>query len=216
MGEEEPRDEAAEAFDALRVEVAQLRSLIEGLPTPVEARPDYSPTLGAIAQSLAAIEGHPALRLTPEGFGRQLRQVAEAVQHQSRRELASAIQRLDAASSGLERRVAIQRVARRQLRALILTAAIGAVVGAGLWVSLSGPVARSLPASWYVPEKMAAATLRLPRWEAGSRLMWSANPQAWAQLAGAPKASRPTNSDSAHDTRDVDLRRGKRGRGGEP
>jgi hypothetical protein len=35
---------------------------------------------------------------------------------------------------------------------------------------------------------MAAATLRLDRWQAGARLMQSANPQGWAQLIEASRA----------------------------
>lgn len=43
----EPQDAAAEAFEALRAEVAQLTAALEGLPTTA---PDYTPTLAAIAQ----------------------------------------------------------------------------------------------------------------------------------------------------------------------
>jgi hypothetical protein len=55
MAEDEAQDHsgadaAAEAFEALRIEVTQLRVVLEGLPT---AAPDYSPTLAAIAQSCA-------------------------------------------------------------------------------------------------------------------------------------------------------------------
>ena len=73
----EPRDAAAEAFEALRAEVAQLRTALERL-----APPDYSPTLAAIAQSLAAMEAHPALRLTPQDLASQVRQASEAAQQQ--------------------------------------------------------------------------------------------------------------------------------------
>jgi hypothetical protein len=51
---------------------------------------------------------------------------------------------------------------------------------------LAGPLARLLPQSWQLPEKMAAATLNLDRWEAGSRLMQSADPTSWKTVvAGA-------------------------------
>ncbi len=69
----EPQDAAAEAFEALRAEVAQLRAVLEDLPTTA---PDYSPTLAAIAQSLAAMEAHPALRLTPDALASQVRQAS--------------------------------------------------------------------------------------------------------------------------------------------
>ena len=66
----------------LRAEVAQLRTALEGLPTTA---PDCSPTLAAIAQSLAAMEAHPALRLTPDALASQVRQASEAAQQQGRR-----------------------------------------------------------------------------------------------------------------------------------
>ena len=67
----------AQAFEALRAEVAVLRQAIEAA---VEHQTrDYSPDLGRIAKglnqvgtTLEAIEAHPALRLTPEQFGQAM------------------------------------------------------------------------------------------------------------------------------------------------
>ena len=180
----EPQDAAAEAFEALGAEVAQLRTTLEGLPTTA---PDYSPTLAAIAQSLAAMEAHPALRLTPDALASQVRQASEAAQQQGRRELANAVQRVDAAGADLERLAERQRTGREQVRQVAIMTAVGAVAGVIVWVCFSGPIARTLPPSWSVPERMAATTLRLDRWEAGARLMQSANPQGWARVAEASK-----------------------------
>ncbi|WP_269717205.1 DUF6118 family protein [Caulobacter sp. NIBR2454] len=183
----EPQDAAAEAFEALRAEVGQLRAVLEGLPTTA---PDYSPTLAAIAQSLAAIEAHPALRLTPQDLASQVRQAADAAQQQGRRELANAVQRVDAAGTALERLAERQRTGREQVRQVAIMTAVGAVAGVIVWVCFSGPIARALPAGWSVPEKMAAATLNLDRWDAGARLMQSDNPQGWAQVAEGAKLER--------------------------
>ena len=183
----EPQDAAAEAFEALRAEVAQLRTALEGPPTTA---PDYSPTLAAIAQSLAAMEAHPALRLTPQDLASQVRQAADAAQQQGRRELSNAVQRVDAAGADLERLAERQRTGREQVRQVAIMTAVGAVAGVILWVCFSGPIARALPASWSVPERMAAATLNLSRWDAGARLMQSDNPQGWAQVAEGAKLER--------------------------
>jgi hypothetical protein len=183
----EPQDAAAEAFEALRAEVAQLRAALEGLPTTA---PDYSPTLAAIAQSLGAMEAHPALRLTPDALASQVRQASEAAQQQGRRELANAVQRVDAAGAVMERMAERQHTGREQVRQVAIMTAVGAVAGIIVWVCFSGPIARALPASWSVPERMAAATLRLDRWGAGERLMAGANPQDWAQLAAASDLER--------------------------
>jgi hypothetical protein len=178
----EPQDEAAEAFEALRAEVAQLRTALEGLPTTT---PDYSPTLAAISQSLVAMEAHAALRLTPQDFASQVRQASEAAQQQGRRELSNAVQRVDAAGADLERLAERQRTGREQVRQVAIMTAVGAVAGVIVWVCFSGPVARTLPASWTVPERMAAATLRLDRWDAGGRMMASADPQGWGRIVEA-------------------------------
>jgi hypothetical protein len=180
MAEDEAQDAAAEAFEALRAEVAQLRAALEGLPTTV---PDYSPTLAAISRSLAAMEAHPALRLTPQDLASQVRQASEAAQQQGRRELANAVQRVDAAGADLERLAERQRTGREQVRQVAIMTAVGAVAGIIVWVCFSGPIARALPAGWSVPERMAAATLRLDRWGAGARLMRSVDPTSWNELA---------------------------------
>ncbi len=201
----EPQDAAAEAFEALRAEVAQLRVVLEGLPTTA---PDYSPTLAAIAQSLAAMESHPALRLTPQDLASQVRQASEAAQQQGRRELANAVQRVDAAGADLERLAERQRIGREQVRQVAIMTAVGVVAGVIVWVCFSGPIARALPAGWNVPERMAAATLRLDRWEAGARLMASANPQGWAQVAVGAKLERE-NRPALEDCWRVATRTGK-------
>jgi hypothetical protein len=190
MSEDEPQDAAAEAFEALRAEVAHLRTVLEGLPTTA---PDYALTLAAIAQSLTAMEAHPALQLTPDAIASQVRQASEAAQQQGRRELANAVQRVDAAGADLERLAERQRTGREQVRQVAIMTAVGAVVGVIAWVCFSGPIARTLPAGWSVPERMAAATLRLDRSDAGARLMQNANPALWNEFMSADQLWR-TNS----------------------
>jgi hypothetical protein len=169
----------AAAFEALRAEVAALRTNLCG-----EGRvaPDYAPTLGKIAAALAKIEAHPALQLTPEAFGYQGRQARDAAQQQGSRDMSAAIQRVDGAAARLACLAKHQRTGREQVRQVAIMTAMGAVVGVIVWVCFSGPIARALPASWSLPERMAAATLRLDRWEAGARLMESASPQDWVQI----------------------------------
>jgi hypothetical protein len=201
----EPQDAAAEAFEALRAEVTQLRTALEGLPTTA---PDYSPTLAAIAQSLAAIEAHPALRLTPQDFASQVRQASEAAQQQGRRDLSNAVQRMDAAGADLERLAERQRTGREQVRQVAIMTAVGAVAGVIVWVCFSGPIARALPASWSVPERMAAATLRMDGWDAGARLMQNDNPQGWVQVADGARLERE-NRDKPEVCRRVVLKTGR-------
>ena len=184
---DEPEDTATEAFEALRAEIIQLRVGVESLSAAFRGQvsPDYSPTLGAIAKSLAAVEEHPALQIAPETFVHQLRAASELSAQQSHRALANAVQCVVAAGADLERLAVGWRLGRDQTRQVAIMTAVGAVAGVVVWLCLSGPVARALPADWSVPERMAAATLHLNRWEAGGRLMSSASPQSWEALAAA-------------------------------
>jgi hypothetical protein len=177
-------DDPAAAFEALRAEVAALRADLGG-DGDGRAAPDYAPTLGKMAAAIAKIEAHPALQLTPEAFAYQVRQARDAAQQQGSRDMSAAIQRVDAAGAGLERLAERQRTGREQVSQVAIMTAVGTVAGVIVWVCFSGPIARALPASWSVPERMAAATLRLDRWEAGARLMQNASPQGWARIAGA-------------------------------
>ena len=90
----------AEAFEALRAEVAALRQVIEAVGPPA---PDYSPDLGRIVQGLGhvgatleAIEAHPALRMTPAQFG-------QAMTHAGRELMGEVAQKYERARQDAER-----------------------------------------------------------------------------------------------------------------
>lgn len=187
MAQDEPEDAAAEAFEALRAEVTQLRAGVEGLSAAImgQVSADYAPTLGAIAKSLTAIEAHPALQVAPETFAYRLREATELSTQQGRRELGNAVQRVVTAGADLERLASGWRTGREQVRQVAIMTAVGAVAGMVVWVCFSGPIARALPANWNVPERMAAATLRLDRWEAGGKVMQSASSQNWTKIVEA-------------------------------
>ena len=175
-------DEAAAAFEALRREFYELRRFVA---LTEEQRPDYAPTLGAVAASLAKIEAHPALYLTPQAHANQLRAVQEAAQRQGEQALASATSRMSNVAGDLARTLDQARTADRQNWRLVQVGGGALALGAVLWAVLSGPVARALPASWAVPEKMAAATLALDRWHAGERIMQSGSPASWRDVVDA-------------------------------
>jgi hypothetical protein len=124
-------DDPAAVFEALRAEVAALRADLGG-EGEGRAAPDYAPTLGKMAATLAKIEAHPALQLTPEAFGYQIRQAREAAQQQGGRELSAAIQRMDGAAANLARLAVQQPLAvhcgrhRRGLRRRDLGGFVGA------------------------------------------------------------------------------------------
>jgi hypothetical protein len=182
-----PREEdaAALAFEALREEVVRLRDDLASA-----GGVDYAPTLGAIARSLADIEAHPALQLTPQVIAGQLRRAADLSAQNARRETSLVLQRLDAAAMALEHLLAGRRSVRSQQRWLVTALACGVLAGAGAWVWISWPVARLLPGTWHVPDKMAAATLDLDRWQGGISLMAGADPSAWRDISEATRLVR--------------------------
>jgi hypothetical protein len=102
------------------------------------------------------IEAHRALRLTPQDLGALVRQVTDAAQQQGRRELANAVQLVNAAAAEMNGLVQGERAGRDQDRWLAIAGGIGLIVGMILWACFSGPIARALLAAWSVPEKMAS------------------------------------------------------------
>lgn len=79
------------------------------------------------------------------------------------------------------------RRAEDQKRWVMLAAIGGIVAGMVLWAVFAGIVARAVPANWQWPERMAARALDLPRWEAGQRMMRTASPEAFANVAAADR-----------------------------
>lgn len=215
MSLEPPLDPAAQAFERLRLEIALLRRAVEGLAGEGGREPvDYSPTLArlgkavaAVDERLQAIEALPALALAPEQRAQLLLRAADNMLARPLAELghdraafAQGLGALRAVTDGL-----VAHRARWRLAAI--TGVTGLVVGAAAWAALLGPVARALPERWQVPERLAAATLGMPRPMAGSRLLQQANPEAWRQ-------SRASLASSGADPADSETCRRRPGRSG--
>ena len=165
MSEEEDGDDAAQAFEALRAEVAALGEQVRELAGCMQGQraPDYTLTLGKLVQQveaaaadLAVIKRTPALQtrlqLSAEGLDRHLDELTATVK-------------------ALEARLARQRGWRGlALRSLPVLA--GAVLGAGALPM----AARYAPASWgwdtglatwvLGAEKRVAGGYRLLGWDA--------------------------------------------------
>lgn len=119
-------DPAAEAFEALR---ADLLARLDALTAELKA-PDYSPTLAAIVQTLQAIERHPALRYTPQGFAQEMRAGSDVVRQQAERELYGVGQQLNLAVKDLTNLAAGVRGRHEQNRLLAIALAAGVGLGA--------------------------------------------------------------------------------------
>lgn len=175
--DEEIRDAAADAFEDLRDEVAELRATIAEFPNRVRVRtPDYTPSLAAIQKTLEKIEGHPALRLTPQAYDQDVRVATEGIRRQIEPQLLNATNSVQRAAAEVTRFAGDLRHRREQLKALIYAAAAGFITGAIAWGVSAAPLARALPSGWRVPERVAVAVLGTNGWDAGWRLMQRADP----------------------------------------
>ncbi len=184
-------DGAEQAFEALRVEMAELRgavmALVERMPRQAraaEAAPDYSPTLGAIAQELKGIgarlddiEGHPALALTPEEHARQVAEAARQARDHAAGGAKWASTELAKASGELKQIVGSAREQFAQQGREWGALLIGAALGLALW----------WPLAWLAPwgggDWLASTVIGGGRWQAGQTLMREADPEAWGRMA---------------------------------
>ena len=181
----QPGDAAADAFERLRSEVALLRRAVEGLaPAGGVSAVDYSPTLAEISEAIAevgaqaaALGERPVMALAPDQLG-SLFQIAAA------KVLARPVAELErgkiALSGATDALVAARQASLVRTRSWRRTAALlggGTVLGMVLYGLLVGPLARTLPASWGVPERLASATLELPMARAGEQLLRRGDPE---------------------------------------
>ena len=199
---------AARAFDDLRAEVSVLRRALESLPAAWQANqaPDYTPTLGAIskrlqevASRLQAIEGHPALRMTPEHHQHAMAHAGSAVMHESASRLDQAMHATRSHASEL--RALIGSVRAQDLQTKWLVASVATALLAGLL--MSPMFARLLP--FGLNGHVAAVIMRGDRWDAGSALMATGNPDEWKNVMAALELSK-ANREALSACRDAAAR----------
>ena len=187
--EAETAPDPAAAFAALTREVALLRRATEGLSAE-KARlemPDYEPTLGAMEARLAAIDGtietmagKPALKLTPEALAQQVDRAGEASRRSDAARLDEAREGHRQATYAIQSLVGTMRGQHEQRRHLQIAIAGGIAAGCLFWSIMPGVILRALPASWHMPETMAAHIIGEPSlWEAGGRMMRAGDPGSW-------------------------------------
>lgn len=192
-------DPATEAFTRLEREMALMRRAVEHLASERAdiVIPDYSKTLVAMTgnlasldRSLKAMEEMPAFQITPEDMGKRIEQTARS----ARSDYEAAIQQWRTAAFGLERGVsealgsALKHEA--QVRRERQFFGAGAALAAVLMAFLPGIVARELPSSWQLPERMARRIVGQPSIiDAGVHLIKSADPQLWAAIEEAAALS---------------------------
>jgi len=189
IGSEAPVDPAVVAFDALRREVALLHAAVAGLAAERASAPDYSETLGEIAQGVRVavarvgkLASSPALVLTPAEIARQVTMAGDETRRQDRAALHQAQEMLQRAAGDLGGWIDTARLASVQNWRLLQAAMAGLVGGAVLGVSFPIIVTQAAPEQWAWPEKRAAWVLHRDMWPAGERLLSVADPQQWQKM----------------------------------
>lgn len=196
---EDEIDPATQAFARLERQMALMRHAVEHLSTePTDTVvPDYSATLGKIAgdlakvtQAVTQIAAEPALRHTPQTMAERIAQAAEMARRSDHERLLQAQSDLRSAGEELRRIVGTVRTAADQRQYVLKVTGIGVLVGALLWAGLAVHIARSLPASWQLPERMARRSLGAATIvDAGAKLLQSADPTRWEEVVEAAKLS---------------------------
>lgn len=191
----EPMDPATAAFSRLEGEIALMRRAVENLATEKANIdiPDYNPTLSEMAQhldtatkTLAVIAAKPAMEMTPETMAQRMDQAARQARQSDREQIGAAENRYDHAVRELGRMVASAKSAHEQREWLMWTGGGGVLAGCLLWAIIPGPIARALPESWNMPERISTRMLGEPSvWEAGVRLLRVGSPEAWRAISDA-------------------------------
>ena len=178
MDEDADTGGAERAFEALRAEVAALRQAVEG-----QAAPDYALTLGVIAKELrevgarlTAMEGHPALTMTPEGYSGQLIAAAERAHQAGGKAIWDVQTQLGDAARRLERSAGKIHTREEQQRWIGAALAAGILLGIALWYVLSS----LLP--WGAGDWLASSLIGGGRWQAGETLMGRDSPESFGRM----------------------------------
>ena len=192
-------DQAAEAFARLEGEMALMRRAVQHLAAERAdiVIPDYGPTLtemtkrlGAIAGSIGDIAEHPAMQVTPDGFGRRIEAAAQAARRDDQGRINDAHNELRQAAQDMRGVTSHARTSAEQRRKLFQAISGGVLGGILLWSFLPGTIARAMPESWQWPERMARRVLGETSIKAaGIRLIRSENPNAWEAISKAARLS---------------------------
>ena len=186
-------DPATRAFTRLEGEMAMMRRAVEHLATEKSEIdiPDYSKTLGEMANRLVSIERQPAMQMTPEDFEARMTAAAARARRDDEVLIVAAKRERGEAIRDLRAIIGTANSIYEQKRLRWWYVGGGLLAGCLLWSVLPGLVARILPTSWHLPERIAARTVRAPTlWEAGTRIMQADSPEAWQAIAEAAEMRR--------------------------
>jgi Family of unknown function (DUF6118) len=185
-------DTATAAFVEMRDSFSTMARAVSSLSGEWKALviPDYSKTLEKVAMELKANADQlekwaekPALKLTPQALSDAIIKAGSAARADDHVALDRAIMALNQTEKNMTGALVSARTAQAQDKRLRRVSINCMTAGMVLWAMLPGMIIRAMPASWHLPERMAARMLGTNAWEGGQRLMVFANPDGWASLA---------------------------------
>jgi Family of unknown function (DUF6118) len=196
--EVEQADSATQAFTDMRDKIAGLTRVVDSMAGEWKAFviPDYSKTLEKIAMELKANADQlakwaekPALKLTPQALSDAIIKAGEMARAEDHAVLDKAIKTLNQTEKGMTGALVSARTAQAQDKRLRRVSINCLIAGMVIWAILPGPIIRAMPASWHLPERLAARTLGTDAWDGGQRLMMFADPDGWGSLAMVARAT---------------------------
>lgn len=194
--EDEPSDDAAEAFGILAREVremgAQLTIIRKGTEAAfdkldtLQAPPDYTADIAGLGETVEALTEAmrdfaklPAIRNSPEHFAQVLERGGESLVKTAAHALETNARELDRVSTHLGKRLAGERMRYAQNRLLWIAGSAGLVAGVVLTLFLPA----FLPFS--AAPRVASVVMGERPWNAGMALMEFDSAETWWRVAGA-------------------------------
>jgi hypothetical protein len=191
-------DDATVAFNEVRDKLAGMTRAVDSMAGEWKALeiPNYSKTLEKVAEAMKANADQlgkwadmPALRLTPKALSDAIIKAGETTRANDHAALAKVTKAIDQTEKSMSASLISARTAQEQDKRLGRVSINSLVAGMIIWAIAPGPIIRALPASWHLPERLAARALGTDGWEGGQRLMMVANPKAWESLAMVGRAT---------------------------
>jgi hypothetical protein len=192
-------DTATAAFVEMRDSFSTMARAVNCLSGEWKALviPDYSKTLEKVAMELKATADQlgkwaekPALKLTPQALGDAIIKAGEMARAEDHAALAKATKAIDQTEKDMTGALVSARTAQAQDKRLRRVSVNCMIAGMILWAILPGPIIRAMPASWHLPERMAARAMGTDAWDGGQRLMMFAHPDHWNRLSLADRILR--------------------------
>ncbi|MGV1683751.1 DUF6118 family protein [Sphingopyxis sp. NJF-3] len=185
-----------EAFNKLSGRISILTKAFDGFADRQDelVGRDYSKDLAAIenglgevSEEIANLAVQPVLALTPDRVAEQIEIAGRRVRSSDHDQWHRAQNRLDELARSMEGRLGSARTRNEQDKWIAVVAGIAAILAFFAGCTVPPAVSRSVPESWHWPEKRAANLLSRDMWGAGMRLMQTAHPDRWNELARASR-----------------------------